>query len=237
MERISGCRVLEATILAVGILLVGYFIKSGIDDYAEKDRQVTVKGLAEREVAADKVTWPISMKETDDDLPKLYARMEAKEKAVRDFLVQNGVKPSDITGNAPSVVDLRAEQYSGQSHASRYIVTSAITVTSHDVQLVRKLMARQGELVQKGIAVVAGGYDMPTTYEYESFQQLKPKLMEEAIANAEKTAGLFAQSSHSKIDRILRASQGQFSIEDRDRNTPYIKKIRVVTTITYSLRD
>ena len=31
--------------------------------------------------------------------------------------------------------------------------------------------------------------------------------------------------------------QGQFSIENRDDNTPYIKKVRVVTTVTYSLKN
>ena len=31
--------------------------------------------------------------------------------------------------------------------------------------------------------------------------------------------------------------RGQFSIEERDSNTPYIKKVRVVTTVTSSLKD
>ena len=46
-----------------------------------------------------------------------------------------------------------------------------------------------------------------------------------------------AENSKSKIDKIMNADQGQFSIEDRDSNTPYIKKVRVVTTVTYSLKD
>ena len=66
---------------------------------------------------------------------------------------------------------------------------------------------------------------------------MKPKMMEEAIANAEKTATQFATNSHSQINKIVSADQGQFSIEDRDSNTPWIKKVRVVTTITYSLKD
>lgn len=47
----------------------------------------------------------------------------------------------------------------------------------------------------------------------------------------------FAEASKSDLGQILTAGQGQFEIEDRDQNTPYIKKLRVVTTITYSLDD
>jgi len=61
--------------------------------------------------------------------------------------------------------------------------------------------------------------------------------MQEAIANAEKTAEQFAENSHSRLNKIISADQGQFSIDDRDSNTPWIKKVRVVTTITYSLKN
>ena len=53
-------RIKEAIILAVGMIALGWFIKSGIDNFANKDRQVTVKGLAEREVNADQVSWSVS---------------------------------------------------------------------------------------------------------------------------------------------------------------------------------
>ncbi len=61
--------------------------------------------------------------------------------------------------------------------------------------------------------------------------------MAEAIANAQTTAEQFAENSHSRLNKIVSADQGQFSISDRDDNTPYIKRVRVVTTITYSLKD
>ena len=98
-------------------------------------------------------------------------------------------------------------------------------------------IARQGDLLQKGVAIVDGGYENPVKYEYVAFRQMKPKMMQEAIENAEQTATQFAENSKSKIDKIMNADQGQFSIEDRDSNTPYIKKVRVVTTVTYSLKD
>ena len=43
---------IEALILAVGLLLVGKCVKSGLDGFANRDRVVNVKGLAEMEVAA-----------------------------------------------------------------------------------------------------------------------------------------------------------------------------------------
>ncbi|MBO6030666.1 MAG: hypothetical protein J6Q22_04275, partial [Prevotella sp.] len=57
-------RLIAAAFIAVGIICLGWFVKAGIDDFANKDRKVTVKGLAEREVPADKVTWSISTKVT-----------------------------------------------------------------------------------------------------------------------------------------------------------------------------
>jgi hypothetical protein len=47
----------------------------------------------------------------------------------------------------------------------------------------------------------------------------------------------FASDSESKLGKIKTATQGQFSIEDRDENTPHIKKVRVVTSVQYFLED
>ena len=71
----------------------------------------------------------------------------------------------------------------------------------------------------------------------KSFSDMKPKMRQEAIENAQKTAQQFAENSHSSLNKIVSADQGQFSIDNRDENTPYIKKVRVVTTVTYSLKD
>ena len=61
-------------------------------------------------------------------------------------------------------------------------------------------------------------------------------MMAEAIKNAQKTAAQFAEASEAALGDIVTADQGQFSIDNRDENTPYIKKLRVVTTMTYSLK-
>ena len=229
-------RIFAAALIALGLVCLGWFIKAGIDDFASKDRKVNVKGLAEQEVEADKVTWPIVSKEVGNDLPGLYDRIGATQQKIKAFLLRSGIKQEELTENAPQVVDLQAREY-GDNKPYRYIVTSVITVTSSKVKQVRQIIAKQGDLLKEGVAIVDGGYDNPVKYEYVSFKEMKPKMMQEAIENAEKTAQQFAENSHSKLDKIVSADQGQFSIENRDENTPYIKKVRVVTTVTYSLKD
>lgn len=230
-------RMVAAAILAVGIVCLGWFIKSGIDNFTNKDRKVVVKGLAEQEVEADKVTWPIVSKEVGNDLPELYNRMGVTQQKIKAFLLRSGIKEGELTENAPQVVDLQAREYSDNNKPYRYIITSVITVTSGDVKKVRGILARQGDLLKEGVAIIDGGYENSVKYEYVSFKEMKPKMMQEAIANAEKTAQQFAENSHSSLDKIVSADQGQFSIDNRDDNTPYIKKVRVVTTVTYSLKD
>ena len=230
-------RIISAAILALGMMALGLFIKGGIDNYANKDRKVNVKGLSEREVAADKVTWPIVSKEQGDDLPELYNRIAMKQQKIKQFLIKSGIQSNEISINPPEITDAKADQYASTKKEFRYYATLVITVTSRKVDLVRSIIARQGELLKQGIAIVANEYDNNTEYEYVSFKAMKPQMMQDAIANAETTAQQFAKNSHSKLDKIVSADQGQFSIDDRDSNTPYIKKVRVVTTVTYSLKD
>lgn len=226
-------RVKESIILAIGVMVMGWCVKAGIDNFTNKDRKVTVKGLAEREVPADKVTWSISTKETGNDLPTLYERINVQAGKIKAFLKQNGLEESEITVNPPSVSDLEAREWGDNQKPFRYIVNTTITVATTKVEAVNKAIFKQAELLKQGVALDSSYPD----YEYASFQQMKPEMMSEAIKNAQKTAEQFAEASESKLGKIQTAGQGQFEIENRDENTPYIKKIRVVTTVTYSLDD
>ena len=62
-------------------------------------------------------------------------------------------------------------------------------------------------------------------------------MIEEATKNAREAAVKFAEDSKSKLGKIKSANQGQFSISERDANSPYIKNVRVVSTVEYYLKD
>ena len=57
-------KVIQASILAVGLLLLGLCIKSGIDNFTNKDRRVTVKGLARSPLPRSVFFWTTGLTRT-----------------------------------------------------------------------------------------------------------------------------------------------------------------------------
>lgn len=217
--------------LIVGALLLGNAIRASRAD----DRVVSVKGLCEREVKADKVICPFAYKEGGDNLQQLYRTIEEKNGVIIKFLKDAGISEEEITIAAPKVVDTRTE-WSGSQNRYAYIVTSVVTVCTDKVDEIIALQSRQGELLQRGIATAAS-WEYQTVYSFTGLNDIKPAMIETATKNARETAEKFAADSDSKLGKIKRATQGQFSITDRDSNTPYMKNVRVVTSVDYYLKD
>lgn len=224
-------------LIALGLVVLGFSLKAGIEKFIDKERIVTVKGLSELEVAADQVIWPLLHKDIGNDLSQLYENLEKKNKAIIYFLKDNGIDESEITLSAPEIIDMKAERYVNDNIPYRYNVTSVLTVSSHKVDLVRQLMTKQSDLLKQGIALSGGDYRYNVQFLFTKLNDIKPTMIEEATVNARAAAVKFAEDSDSKLGKIRSANQGQFSITDRDANTPYIKNVRVVTTVTYYLKD
>lgn len=220
--------------VAIGIASVGVSLKAGIDHFVDRDRVVTVKGLAERNVQADYVIWPVTFRVTGNDLSALYEKAQRQSEEIRNFLISQGIKTQDISQGTPSVQDLHADFYGNNLPPERYRMEMAVSVATTDVDTVLKAMGNQSELIQKGVLFTQ---NYRTQFSFNGLNSIKPEMVEEATKNARSTAQKFAEDSDSELGKIRRASQGQFSIYDRDSNTPYIKRVRVVTTVEYYLKD
>ena len=235
MDRLKS--LLPAALLAVGIVVLGLCVKSGLGSFSQNARVVAVKGLAEKEVKADKVIWPIVYKELGNDLNSLYNTINKKNKVVLDLLESKGITADEITTSI-DVTDMDADAYTADRSPYRYRVSSIITVNTKKVDTVLALLKEQLSLIQKGVAVTFSNYTYPSIqFEFTGLNSIKPEMIKEATKNARKAAEQFAIDSESKLGKIKTANQGQFSISDRDQNTPYIKNVRVVTTIQYMLED
>ena len=232
------CRMGSGTLgvcLMVGLIVGAVLLSSAIKAARADDRVVSVKGLCEREVKADNVISPFAYKEGGDDLQQLYKVIERKNAIIINFLKAAGISEGEISVAAPKVLDTRTE-WSGSQNRYTYIVTSVVTVCTDKVDTIIGLQSQQGELLQQGIAT-ASGWEFPTVYSFTKLNEIKPAMIETATKNARETAEKFAADSDSKLGKIKRATQGQFSITDRDSNTPYMKNVRVVTSVDYYLKD
>lgn len=224
-------------LFCVGLALLGVTLSKGLMEMKSLERTVTVKGLSEREVPADLAIFPVKFIEASNNLNELVANLQAKNEQVVQFLLERGFKREEITRSAPAITDKQAQAFSGNPGGFRYSGSSIISVYTPDIGRVRETQQALGELGQLGIAISGDDYQAKTRFIFTGLNSLKPEMVEEATRKAREVAERFAKDSQSRLGKIKTASQGQFSINDRDANTPHIKKVRVVSTVTYYLSD
>src|SRR5574344_528076 len=117
MENKINTTVVAAIIIAVGLIGMGLAVRCGIVKFKKLDGTVSVKGLSEMEMPADKVIWPISYVAAGDDLTSLYSNIESKNAIITKFLLDNGISKDEITESAPVVTDLKAQSSYGDNRS------------------------------------------------------------------------------------------------------------------------
>lgn len=240
MERYSNFQlILFGLILSFGIIIAGYAVGNGISKIRTSDRYVSVKGLAEREVDADLVVWPISFDETGNDLNELQKRIDSKRETITKFLIGAGFSQTEISHITPKIKDNQATMnYEARTDARyRYTARAVVLLRSEKVTLVKNAMEKSSALIGQGIVLAAENWENRTEFIFTGLNKIKPEMIEEATHNARSAAEKFARDSGSKLGKIRNATQGLFSIQDRDINSPEVKKVRVVTTVEYFLID
>ena len=223
--------------IMVGLVMLGMMFPRAVEKYRSYDRTVNVKGLCEKEVKADKVIWPVVYKVMANDIQSIYDQTDGSNAVIMDYLKAGGIDASEITVSVPQISDKFANEYGNNDRAYRYIATNVITVCTDKVDDVLGLMSKQSDLLKKGIVTGGNTWENPVEFKYEGLNEIKPAMIEEATMNAREAAEKFAKDSESRLGKIKTANQGTFTIENRDSNTPYIKKVRVVTSVTYYLKN
>lgn len=224
--------VLSAVILAIGIAVAGWFVNSGIEQMAFKDRAVVVKGLSTREVQADYVVWPLDFCVRGNDISALYSDLARIEQTARAFFMERGFQESEMTRGNISIDDNWASYYDRKPEF-HYTLRTSLIISTADVERVIANQGCQSELLKKG--VILQSYDWNTDFQYNGLPSLKPEMVQEATQNARAVAMKFAEDAQCRLGSIQQANQGQFTIES-DSNQPWVKHVRVVTTVSYYLR-
>ncbi|MBT8324894.1 MAG: SIMPL domain-containing protein [Winogradskyella sp.] len=226
-------------ILSIAIIVSGYFISTIQIKARAYDRQVQVKGLSEREVNADLAVWPMSITLTGNDLKSLKQDIETQNEQVYHFFIDLGFTADELTVGNTNINDAKADLYNSNSYNTpfRYLSKTDFTVRTTDLAKLKTALSKSLDLLSKDILIGSKNTWQPVEYIFTRLNDIKPEMIEEATKNAREVAEKFARDSNSEVGKIKMARQGQFSIYDRDANTPEIKTVRVVSTIDYQLKN
>ncbi|MDL2251568.1 SIMPL domain-containing protein [Odoribacter sp. OttesenSCG-928-J03] len=247
MEKNVSKSIIVGFSLFLGLFLLGLFIFKGLKTFSDKDRVVTVKGLAEMNMKATSATIVLNFSFSGDDLQAIIKQTEDKKKGVVDYLTSIGYAESDITIENVDVTDrqkYREMQWiNGQQvqvKIDRYTITQGLSVQSKDVEGTENKMAQiKLDLVRKGLTA-----NIRSDYSFDELNSIKPQLIAESTKNARIAGEQFANDSQAKLGKIKTASQGQITIAGRyyyneeiseKPKEAYLQKVRVVSTIVFFL--
>lgn len=222
-----------AAIAAAGMIIGGYLLGNGLLRANHAERAVTVRGVAEREVTSDLATWTISYSATSSDLAGAQAKVRADTSTIEEFFAELGFPKETLQ---PTGANVSSYQTDG---VTTYTVRQRLSLRTEDVARAQKAVARQFDLVGRGVFLEEGS---GMSYTFTKLNDIKPEMVAEATRDARASAEQFAEDSGSGVGAIKDATQGYFTVEARDgdsggwgvSDSPY-KKVRVVTTVTFLL--
>ncbi|AQZ95020.1 SIMPL domain-containing protein [Halopseudomonas phragmitis] len=233
-SRIALVALLVALVMAAALAFMAISIKTGLLQFRDADRIVSVKGLAERTVEADLALWPINFIVAGNSLDRLQADIEAQQDLIRSFLLLKGFAETEVQLSMPKITDQHSNVYGQTLPPERYRAEVTVLVRTAEVEKVKTGMQGVGELVKSGVAL-SQSYEFQPRFLFTRLETIKPDMIADATRDARAAADQFARDANAQVGSIRRASQGYFSIEDVDPYTPEVKRVRVVTSIDYSL--
>lgn len=242
--------IIQSASLIVGLCLLGFFIFKGLKTFSDKDRIVTVKGLAEMNITATAASIAVSFPISGDNLQEVIKQTDAKKNAIISYLKTVGYNQPDIQISNLDIND-RQKYYENEWQGNqqvkvkidRYIITQTLTIQSKDIKATEdKASKMKLDLVSKDLTS-----NIATNYSFPELNSIKPKLIAESTKNARVAGEQFANDSQATLGKIKTASQGQITIagkyqydeegasESDKPKEPYIQKARVVSTIVFFL--
>jgi hypothetical protein len=236
--------IVAAGVLAIGVAAAGLLAGDSLVKSRLGFRVVTVKGLAEREVKADLGFWPIRFIANGGTLEEARTQLETSETAVKGFLAQQGFAETDYQTQNIMVEDKFAGYNAQQTpEGFRFVLTEDMLVRSAAVDKLATASRRLGDLLKSGVVFSSDSYNAGPSFIFTRINDLKGEMLTEATRRAREAAEKFAAESGAKVGDIQSANQGIIEVNPavdipNDRPEKQIdKKVRVVTTITYFLKN
>lgn len=224
-------------IISITTILASLIITFGMTHIMHEVRTVTVRGLCEKEVDADMAVWKVSYSIPGNELIPIQEQLQEKTKILEEYLAEFQLTKEDYSVLAPEITDTNLNLYIDKSKNDyRYLAKQSILIRSGKVANVKDANSETQKLLSKGIAIESD-YDNHISYEFNGLNEIKPEMIAKATESARQAAEQFAHDSKSRVGKIQSATQGLFTIENAAVGLEEKKRVRVVTTVVYTLID
>ena len=229
--------------LIVAASVLGYQVKQ----VGGGRESISVKGLAEKPVKADRSEWTVRIQVRGDTIAEALDKLRRERPQLDGFLVKAGFDAGAIV-ESNEAVEPNYEQEEGRNGNLRsvqrgHIARQSLTINTTDIA---KVIAASRAIVQFEADGHPVSYAEPQ-YLVSNLEEVKMSLIAAAMQNSRARASEFAKSGDVEVGRMRSASQGAFYIlaagADQDvsdwggaYDKSTVDKIaRVVVTVDYAI--
>lgn len=238
---------LRTIVFSVALVIAAAVLGFQVKQVGGGRETISVKGLAEKPVTADRAEWRVLIQVQGATIPEALAKLRRERPQLDEFLAKAGFEKATLTDSSESV-EPNYEQVEGRNGNMRsvqqgHLARQAVTINSTDIA---KIQAASRAIVQFEAEGHPVHYGEPQ-YLVSNLEEVKMSLIAAAMQNSRTRAGEFAKSGDVKVGRMRSASQGAFYIlaasADQDvsdwggaYDKSTVDKIaRVVVTVDYGI--
>ena len=243
------------TILSFGLIISAALISNAMNKANKDENRITVKGVAERRIKADKALINIVISDKNENLDELKKSISEKEKLVTDLIKNLKIDSNDYSiGNLriqPNYIEASSNVKQQTTAISTPIIQNAkisdyegvetISIVTKDIDKVEEFFQKLLELKLQSNNIQVNEPEFFIT----NIERYKKDMVVDASRNAEIRAIEMLKVNNNEIGGLKNISQGQFEIledtedvrkiNENEANQIY-KKMRVVVTATYLIK-
>lgn len=172
---------------------------------------VSVTGSAKMEVVADQGKWvgQVSRTVRQANLKSGYDQIARDISIVQDFLKTNGIDQTQVSVAPVFMMEVYNQNVDAEK---QYTLSQTIEIQSTDVEKLRNLSQRAGELISKGVLYSTSSLE----FYYSKLPEARIALLSQAIDDAKARAGELAKNSGKKVGSLKAATSGVVQVQSRN---------------------
>ncbi|WP_040458126.1 SIMPL domain-containing protein [Holospora obtusa] len=207
------------------------------------EKVLTVRGVSEKEVRSDLVSWKTSSFLLSNDTVEAIGKLEEFKKKFFDFCKEHKIDDADPNRYQVEIEDNWKNYYKELDKRPRYSVTLSIYVDSKEVEKIRDAKLKLTS------ALSSFPISSSLSFFYTNFSPIRDKMVQESFEDAQKAANCIAKSAGVKLEKVKTVTQGLFTITDSEKSSYFnthatgdyqsgnlVKTIRTVSTVTFVIR-